>query len=207
MNKYILAGKLAEAGATETFIAEFFHHVAKDELRGDIFPEVLIADLCDVSSNAERNIKATRVVLESINGATEPLSLDTTIALFNAANDPNVSEVSRDSACFVLERGWWHAGLALVAEVRRLREREAKLRELHKPHGIYDECGHQHTEEDEILGIVDAGDAGLSCKKMYDVCTVCCDVADDGCQGETCVCDHDHSTDLPICKTREILDA
>ena len=95
----------------------------------------------------------------------------------------------------------------LVAEVRRLREREAKLRELHKPHGIYDECGHQHTEEDEILGIVDAGDAGLSCKKMYDVCTVCCDVADDGCQGETCVCDHDHSTDLPICKTREILDA
>ena len=95
----------------------------------------------------------------------------------------------------------------LQAEVRRLREREAKLRELHKPHGIYDECGHQHTEEDEILGIVDAGDAGLSCKKMYDVCTVCCDVADDGCQGETCVCDHDHSTDLPICKTREILDA
>ena len=33
------------------------------------------------------------------------------------------------------------------------------------------------------------------------------DYADDGCQGETCVCDHDHSTDLPICKTREILDA
>ena len=130
MNKYILAGKLAEAGATETFIAEFFHHVAKDELRGDIFPEVLIADLCDVLSNAERNIKATRVVLESINGATEPLSLDTTIALFNAANDPNASEVSRDSACFVLERGWWHAGLALVAEVRRLREREASVRRI-----------------------------------------------------------------------------
>ena len=96
---------------------------------------------------------------------------------------------------------------ALVAEVRRLREREAKLRELHKPHGIYDECGHEHAEEDEILGIVDAGDAGLSCKKMYDVCTLCCDVADDGCQGETCVCDHDHGPNLPICKTREILDA
>ena len=58
----------------------------------------------------------------------EPIGLDTAIALFNAANDPNVSEVSRDAARIVLEGGWWHTGLALVAEVRRLRERELKLR-------------------------------------------------------------------------------
>ena len=155
MNKYILAGKLAEAGATETFIAEFFHHVAKDELRGDIFPEVLIADLCDVLSNAERNIKATRVVLESINGATEPLSLDTTIALFNAANDPNVSEVSRDSACFVLERGWWHAGLALVADAIN-HDREAILISglvmLSRIKSSYDDAGLVKPECVDVVG-------------------------------------------------------
>ena len=97
--------------------------------------------------------------------------------------------------------------ITLVAEVPRLREREAKLRELHKPHSIYDECDHNHTEKDEASGVFEIDGIGLTCAKLYDVCLACCDVADDGSPSETCTCEHNHGPNMPICKTREILDA
>ena len=97
---------------------------------------------------------------------------------------------------------------ALVAEVRRLREREAKLRELHAPVPIYQECGHEHEEEEP--GKVFATTIGLTCNYRYDVCNACCISAsaqyDDEPFLEICE-EHRHRPDTPICKTREILDA
>lgn len=134
-----------------------------------------------------------------------PLDLDAIEALFDVTNSLDVSEVSRESARFALERAWWRIGRALIAEVRRLREREAKLRELHRPWAIYDACDHHHAEPDEPNGIVDIDDVGITCAKMYDICKACC-TDGDGSQTEQCL-DHEHGLNIPICKTREILDA
>ena len=96
----------------------------------------------------------------------------------------------------------------LVSEVRRLREREAKLRELHAPVPIYQECGHEHEEEEP--GKVFATTIGLTCNYRYDVCNACCISAsaqyDDEPFLEICE-EHRHRPGTPICKTREILDA
>ena len=97
---------------------------------------------------------------------------------------------------------------ALVGEVRRLREREAKLRELHAPVPIYQECGHEH-EEGEPGGVF-VSTIGLTCNYRYDVCNACCISPsaqyDDEPFLEICE-EHRHRPDTPICKTREILDA
>ena len=100
--------------------------------------------------------------------------------------------------------------LALVAEVRRLREREAKLRALHAPVPIYQECGHEHEEAEP--GKVFVSTIGLTCNYRYDVCRACCISPSAQYEDEPFreICEehrHRPGTPTPICKTREILDA
>lgn len=96
----------------------------------------------------------------------------------------------------------------LLAYIAHLEARLAAVSAIHTPHSIYDQCDHEHTA-DEIgtRGVVDVGEIGLTCEKMYDICSECCVVRDDGSQSETCATYHTHGLDLPICKTSAALRA
>jgi hypothetical protein len=100
----------------------------------------------------------------------------------------------------------WKAAMATWAESEvELREARAvieKVRELHRPYGIYGECGHDHEPEDE--GVVLVEDIGYTCDKEYDVCSACCASEYSG-QSEFCVDAHDHGPGKPICPTFDIL--
>lgn len=57
-----------------------------------------------------------------------------------------------------------------------LAERVEAVLKLHVPFGIYDECGHEHTDADVIAGTaVDVPEVGVTCEegKLYDVCREC----------------------------------
>lgn len=86
-----------------------------------------------------------------------------------------------------------------------LRATIERVRSLHKPFGVYDECDHQHESEDTSAGVFDVPDIGLTCLKMYDICRECCVGWSDS-QSEWCADAHNHGPGKPLCKTREILD-
>ncbi len=96
----------------------------------------------------------------------------------------------------------------LIAHIKHLEAVVEAVAAIHTPHAIYDQCDHEHTA-DEIgtRGVVDVGEIGLTCEKMYDICSECCVVRDDGSQSETCATYHTHGLDLPICKTSAALRA
>lgn len=85
--------------------------------------------------------------------------------------------------------------------------RLARLRDLHRPYRIYETCGHDVDGDDGQAGhfTVDTGDF-ITCEDgyLYSICTECC--CDSGGQSETCITDHDHGRDKPICLTAAILD-
>ena len=84
-----------------------------------------------------------------------------------------------------------------------LEQENARVRELHSPYKIYDECGHRHTATDK--GVQDVTHVGLACEDgyMYTVCRHCCtDAMDD--QTEECVSEHDHGKS--VCPTNAALD-
>jgi hypothetical protein len=76
-------------------------------------------------------------------------------------------------------------------------ELERRIRAIHRPFNIYDECDHHHNAGDP--SVVDAEHIGLTCKKLYSICRNCCCNAD----GQTIDCaeSHNHDTTLPICET------
>jgi hypothetical protein len=83
-----------------------------------------------------------------------------------------------------------------------------ELRELHRPFGIYDECGHDHTEEQLEAGdCLEIDEVGLTCEDglMYQVCEHCCIKEWFG-QTEDCASDHKHGKGEPICATAAILE-
>ena len=77
----------------------------------------------------------------------------------------------------------------------------SRVRALHKPFGIYDECGHDHKQGDP--GVVWTGD-DYSCTHLYDICTECCAPTYER-TGE-CAEAHDHGPGKPICATIAALD-
>lgn len=92
----------------------------------------------------------------------------------------------------------------LLDELAAADAREVKIRELHRPYAIYDECGHDHTLDDpQQPNVVNVNDIGLTCAKMYDICRHCC--CEDIYQAERCL-EHNHGSGKPICETRAILD-
>lgn len=82
-----------------------------------------------------------------------------------------------------------------------------KIRKLHRPFGVYDDCGHSHAEGDP--GVMDIYEVGLVCAEglMYEVCNECC--AGGGWtfgQTEDCATSHGHGKNKPICATTAILE-
>ena len=60
-----------------------------------------------------------------------------------------------------------------VDESRRLQAQVAAVKALHRPFGIYDECGHEHEEGQ--AGVLDIPEVGLTCEAglLYTVCREC----------------------------------
>ena len=85
---------------------------------------------------------------------------------------------------------------ALAAAVERVRA-------LHRPVGIYDECA--CSDEAKAEGHEDVEEVGLTCNRMYTVCAECC--RDDVYQTEDCANYHDHKPDeAHHCPTIRALD-
>lgn len=79
-------------------------------------------------------------------------------------------------------------------------ERIRKVRALHPEFKIYDECGHDHTDEEWDAGqAFEIADVGLTCDEgyIYSVCRRCC-TDDTGIQGEACA---NHERPCWPCKT------
>lgn len=93
-------------------------------------------------------------------------------------------------------------------EASRLRVLVSDLKDLHRPFPIYDECGHTHTQEEYKANdsIVYIDYIGYTCNVIYHICSECCCEGTDREQSEGCLA-HDHGPNIPICKTRELLDA
>lgn len=86
-----------------------------------------------------------------------------------------------------------------------------KIRALHRPFGIYDECDHEHTDEDLAAGrCLEVDEVGLTCDDglLYQICEECCtvDLGWTRQQREGCAESHDHSKTGPICKTIQLLE-
>lgn len=84
---------------------------------------------------------------------------------------------------------------------------EQRIRALHFPFGIYDECDHEHTEAHLEAGdCLEIMEVGLTCEDglMYRICESCC--TDGGGQTEQCISSHEHGKDEPICATMALLE-
>lgn len=76
----------------------------------------------------------------------------------------------------------------------------------HRPLRIYDECDHDHDDDDLDAGrCIDVSEVGYTCEDgyLYSVCQACCmDDLDTG-QREPCADGHDHRTGDWLCETTE----
>lgn len=89
----------------------------------------------------------------------------------------------------------------------------AKVEALHAPYRIYDECGHEHTDEDYEAGrCVEAAEIGYVCDEglLYVICRECCCDYDgfNYWQTETCANGHDDHTTVvgpSLCPTRALI--
>ena len=94
--------------------------------------------------------------------------------------------------------------LAAAAERDALAAAVERVRALHRPVGIYDEC--ECSDEAKAEGHEDVEEVGLTCNRMYTVCAECC--RDDVYQTEDCANYHDHKPDeAHHCPTIRALDA
>ena len=82
----------------------------------------------------------------------------------------------------------------------------ARVRVLHQPHRIYDECDHAHEEGEP--GTVNCWDF-LTCEDayLYSICSTCCtEDPENPEQSEWCAEKHKHGKDESICATIAALD-
>ena len=78
----------------------------------------------------------------------------------------------------------------LIAEVRRLQAAAERVRALHAPFRIYDEC---ECDDTTTPGHVDIEEVGITCNLLYVVCRECCTSGVDiRYQTEDCADGHDH---------------
>ena len=96
---------------------------------------------------------------------------------------------------------------ALIAALREAQSTIARVAAIHRPYGIYEECGHDH-EPDEP-GVTEVDDIGLVCAegKMYDICGSCCAHDFEGGQDLECAENHVHAKGEAICPTFSALHA
>ena len=83
---------------------------------------------------------------------------------------------------------------------------------IHKQFGIYDACGHEHTDEeadDPNSDVLFIDEIGNTCKSalLYYVCKeCCCDGSDEGNLTEECTDHHLHEKeDVFLCNTRSAI--
>jgi len=86
-------------------------------------------------------------------------------------------EIKKYSNYFVVEDEIYYQ--VLESDLDKLIAYAEAVGELHKPFGIYDECGHSHTEleaDDPESGVLFIDEIGFTCKSgfMYYVCKECC---------------------------------
>lgn len=92
-----------------------------------------------------------------------------------------------------------HGCEAVMAERDRLREQVQAVRALHRPFRIYDECGHEHTDEDVDQGrAVSIDEVGYTCADgyLYTICRWCCT---DGSEYQTETCATNHAAERENC--------
>ena len=94
-------------------------------------------------------------------------------------------------------------------KMRRFARIIIRIRELHRPFRIYDECDHADHDDDVVLIECD-GFTTCADGYMYSVCTECCCTTDVGDwppgQTEDCTAYHDHDDAKPRCATIAALD-
>ena len=91
----------------------------------------------------------------------------------------------------------------LGAEVERLQAIATAILKLHSPFKIFEECGHDHSEDESPVAY-EVDDVGMVCEDgyQYSVCVQCC--TDGDFMTEECM-NHDHGKDIPICETVALL--
>ena len=79
------------------------------------------------------------------------------------------------------------------------------LRALHAPFGIYDECEHDHHEDDPEAVYIDG--VGWTCDDglLMTICRHCCTQLEYG-QTEDCATDHVHLPGRALCPTLAIVE-
>ena len=95
----------------------------------------------------------------------------------------------------------------LKAALQKANATIARVAAIHRPYGIYEECGHDH-EPDEP-GVTEVDDVGLVCAegKLYDICGSCCAHDFEGGQNLECAENHVHAKGEAICDTFSALHA
>ena len=90
-----------------------------------------------------------------------------------------------------------------TAEVERLQAIATAILKLHSPFKIFEECGHDHSEDESPVAY-EVDDVGMVCEDgyQYSVCVQCC--TDGDFMTEECM-NHDHGKDIPICETVALL--
>ena len=74
----------------------------------------------------------------------------------------------------------------------------ASLEALHAPWRVYDECDHEHTDEDILAGkAYNIPEIGYTCDLMYVICRECCTDGPSGYEEQTegCATYHTHTKD------------
>jgi hypothetical protein len=87
------------------------------------------------------------------------------------------------------------------------RQHQARIEEALKIHSqfrVYDECGHQHEDDDP--DVIEIDEIGLTCGDgyLYSICANCCTGGSREWQTETCASEHKHDGDAACwpCPTR-----
>jgi hypothetical protein len=122
---------------------------------------------------------------------------------------PTSEDLDKAADLLTEEDGYEPTQWAVAVLFARLRA----VREIHKPFGIYDVCGHEHTQaelDDPASPVVEVDGVGLSCADgmLYRVCSACCLEPGwaEGFQLEHCAARHRHTVDGPVCPTVVALD-
>jgi hypothetical protein len=77
-------------------------------------------------------------------------------------------------------------------------EWRAKIKALHSLWRVYDECDHEHTDEDVAAGVAqDIQEVGYTCNQTAVICSLCCTSGPPGWrdQSEECATYHEHTLD------------
>ena len=127
---------------------------------------------------------------------------DGTYALRLRAQELRIKELEADNCvCAAVDDPVGYLRRQLAAAEAAI----ARVRSLHKPFRLYDECGHDHEYNEPGTRYIEEL-SNVTCEDgfLYEICDECC--AHRGEQSKECLDDHDHGPGKPICATIAALD-